>query len=155
MALTTIDIARVFAAAFRDDRNIRSWANTNFGKPFCIQVGADLRGMPDDTETPFLIILPSGMDSGAQAARNVHTLGIIPGILDEEFVDVDGVKEMRGLVRLSKELVPLLVSAMRDAVPGARLQEYELEFLYSEFPLLGAAIDVTVTESLPIGRRNT
>lgn len=153
MAMTTYDIARCFAGQFTTDRNIAAWAQEAFGKPFTVQIGADMRELPTEQDAPYIVILTGGFASGLQKAEVDHVLRVIPGIADGATESVNGVLEYRGLRRLAKELSPMLDSAMRAALPRAKLQEIETEFVLLEFPLLEAFIDVSVTDPQPIGRR--
>jgi hypothetical protein len=150
--LTTIRIAQLWGAAFAADKFLTDFAKRYFEKVFMIQVGADMRRPPDDADAPFLAIFPDAAQTGPQRAKNSHELGLVAGIVDEEWLDESGVKTMRGLVRLN-ELCPLLEKAMRNALPKARVQDIDLEYEILAYPLFLANYSITVEESLPVGGR--
>ncbi len=150
--LTPYDIARRWAVALEGNRLVNQWAVSNYGRPFAVQIGADLRRPPNEEGAPFIAIFPDGGQTGPQRQTFVSELGIVAGIADGEWTKEGGIKEMRGLKRLG-ELCPMLEAAMREALPKARLQEVNTEFEILQFPLCQALLSVTVEESLPIGRR--
>lgn len=151
-ALTPFAVTRLWANAFAENRLLKHWAESNYGKPFAIQIGADMRRPPNADDAPFLTLFPDAGQTVPQRAAVSSEIGIVAGVCNEEFVDMGGVLEMLGLARLN-ELCPLLESAMRDALPKARVQEISTEFEIMQYPLCMALLTVTVEESLPIGRR--
>jgi hypothetical protein len=158
MALTTMHIARRFMAAFAKNAVIKDWAQTNYGKPFSMFINADPRRKPTEQAAPYIIIFTDGYESGSQSLRRAHALGVMVGVKDDKIVpNPEGGPwlELRGLLRLSDELVPELETIMRSAVSGAKLQELSVEFADINFPLLQAIMNVTVEESLPVGGRNS
>ena len=150
--LTTVGIARAWANALQTDRTLRQWAQEHFGRPFTVSIGADMRRPPDESDAPFLSIFPDAVETAAERSRNRHSLGIVAGIVDDAWTEENGIREMRGLLRLD-DLWPLLRRVMDFALPGAKPQEPVVEYEILQFPLLMLLISVTVDESLPIGRR--
>jgi hypothetical protein len=154
MALTTLQIARRYMAAIVKDALLQTWVNTTFSRGFALHIGVDPRRRPTDMDAPFIAIFLDALESGNQKASNVHTLGTVVGIEDAEFVTRYQWQEMRGMVRLSDELMPDLEKCLRFAIPNATMQTFNVEYFDLNFPTLQANIEITVTESLPIGRRD-
>lgn len=150
--LTTVGIARAWANAFRTDRTLIHWGQEHYGRPFSVSIGADMRRPPEEGDAPFLALFPDAVETAAERSRNRHSLGIVAGIVDEEWTEESGIREMRGLLRLDG-LWPLLRRTMDLALPGAKPQEPAVEYELLQFPLVMLLISVTVDESLPIGRR--
>lgn len=151
-ALTTIDIARLWAAAFAADRHLKHWSEANYERPFMVQIGADMRRPPSAGNAPFITIFPDTTHTGPQRAEHSHELGIVAGILDEEWAEHEGITEMQALLRLN-ELCPMLEAAMRNSLMQARILEFTTEYEIVEFPLVMALLTITVEETLPVGRR--
>ena len=153
MSITTpFAIARCWAAAFAADRLLADWAQRNYGKPFAIQIGTDMRRPPDADDAPFIVIFPDASKTGPQRQSVTSNLGLVAGIADAEMPEENGVVTMRGLVRLN-ELCPLLEKVMRDALRRATPQEVDTEYDILQYPLCMALMTITVEESLPTGRR--
>lgn len=151
-ALTTVDIGRLWASAFAADRHLKHWSETNYERPFFVQIGADMRRPPNAGQAPFINIFPDTSHTGPQRAEHSHELGIVAGILDEAWIEQNGITEMQALVRLN-ELCPKLEAAMRGSLTQARVQEFTTEYEILEFPLVMALFTITVEETLPVGRR--
>lgn len=150
---TPYRIARLWALAFAADRPLIAWVNDNYGKPFHVQIGADMRRPPAEEDAPYIAIFPDAGTSGPQRQNRDCELGLVAGIADAEWLDDPaGFRELRALARLN-HLVPLLENAMRMALPDARLHEVETQYDILQYPLCQAVMTVTVQESLPIGRR--
>ena len=150
--LTTMRIAECWAQAFVQDRALIAWAEERYGKAFAVQIGMDMRRLPAEEDAPFLVLFPESFSGGPQNAVHTHVLGLVAGIAEKEWAKKNGIATMLGLGYLN-ELCPLLEKAMRMALPKARLQEVQLEYEISLYPLMEAVYTITVAESLPIGRR--
>lgn len=96
--LTTVGIARAWANAFRTDRTLIHWGQEHYGRPFSVSIGADMRRPPEEGDAPFLALFPDAVETAAERSRNRHSLGIVAGIVDEEWTEESGIREMRGLV---------------------------------------------------------
>jgi len=151
--LTTITIAQSYAQTFLDDANLQAWANKAFGKGMAVHIGVDFQRPPVEADAPWISIFPAAMRTGPQRGSIEHDLVLIVGISDNVITTTGSYSEMRGLKRLSCELLPKLQKCMDFALPKARLQEMEVEFEIGNHPLLEAIIFVTVIESRPTGLR--
>lgn len=150
---TPFAIANAWAYAFTQDEMLAAWAQRVFGRAFFVQIGADMRRLPDSENTPFLLLFPETSVTGPQRDTVEAEVGIVAGIEDGGLEpDENGITVMSGLVRLN-ELCPLLESAMRNALPKARLQGVSTEFVIMQYPLCEAFITVTVEHELPAGSR--
>lgn len=152
MALGIMDIARVYASALTADRLLAHWAQTHFCRPLMVQIGADMTRLPGVDNAPFIVLFADASHTGPQRAESSFDLGLAAGIVDDEWTERDGVREMRGLIRLG-ELAGLVEKTLRNALQRARMQEYDVEYEIMQFPLCMALASITVEESLPVGRR--
>lgn len=55
----------------------------------------------------FLALFPDAVETAAERSRNRHSLGIVAGIVDEEWTEESGIREMRGLLRLDGPVAPV------------------------------------------------
>lgn len=150
--LTTFHILRAWASALKNDRALQAWAQRHYQKPFAFWIGADMRRPPEEADAPFVALFPDQCQTGKARSANRHELGLVIGLADEAMDAVDGVQEMRGLLRLD-EAWPLIQAALDMALPDALPQEPTVEYELAEFPLLMLLVTVIVEQRLPIGGR--
>lgn len=150
--MTTLYILRAWAAALGKDRALTAWAQQHYQKPFALWIGADMRRPPEEADAPFIALFPDLCQTGKERTANRHELGLVIGVADEAMETVDGVQEMRGLLRLD-EVWPLIQAALDMALPDALPQEPTVEYELAEFPLVMLLVTVTVEQRLPIGGR--
>jgi hypothetical protein len=153
--LTTIEIARAWALHIAEDRTLKAWVQENFQRELTVNIGEDIRRLPEADDAPWVSIFPLVMRKSPQSAQIEHDLMIVAGVRNENFTNAAGpCREMDGIVQLSCTMVPLLEKCMAFAVPGVASLQTEVEFAIDLYPLLEAIITTTVTETRPVGGRN-
>lgn len=150
--LTTFHILRAWAAALKSDRALEAWAQQHFQKSFALWIGADMSRPPEEADAPFIALFPDQCQTGKERTANRHELGLVIGVADEVMTDVDGVQEMRGLLRLD-EAWPRVQAALDMALPDAVPQEPTVEYELAQYPLVMLLVTVIVEQRLPIGGR--
>lgn len=152
MSLTPMTIATAWASCFAHDSSLKAWSVQHFGKEFDISIGADMRRQPSEEDAPCMVIFPDAYHVGGQRKDVAHELGLLVGIADDTWISLHGVRTMRALVLLD-ELCPLIESGMRLALPKARVQDVEVAYEISTYPLVMALFTISVEQSLPVGMR--
>lgn len=150
-AYSTVGIARAWAQAVATSAGLKTWAQSMYAADWRISLGTDMRRPPSAADAPFCVIFPDTVSDQDRTA-NHHSLGLIIGIDDAEFVELDDVTEMRALARLD-ELWPALRAVLDQAIPGAMVTGYDVDYLIESFPLVMLSVTATVEQKKPMGSR--
>lgn len=150
-AYTTVGIARAWSQAVAASAGLKSWAQGMYAADWHVSLGTDMRRPPNASDAPFCVFFPDTVSDPDRTA-NHHSLGLIIGINDEEFIELGSVTEMRALARLD-ELWPSLRAVLDQAIPGAMVTGYDVDFLIESFPLVMLSVTATVEQRKPIGSR--
>lgn len=150
-AYTTVAIASIWAQALASSAPLKAWAQAAFARDWAVSVGTDMRHSPSANDAPFCVFFPDAVADPDRSA-NQHTIGLILGIADEEFVTVNGVTTMQALKSIDG-LWPSVRAVLDGAIPGAMVTGYEIDYLIHSFPLVMLSVTATVEQKKPIGSR--
>lgn len=148
---TTVQIARLWAQTINSSKHLAAWAQGHYSRAWTVSVGEDLRHPPNEADAPLMVIFPDVVSSPERSALH-HDIGIVVGIVDDAWETVNGVREMRGLLRLD-EIWRLLQPELEIALPGAIIPSNLVEYELGSYPLCMLLITLKVEQSLPVGMR--
>lgn len=150
-AYSTVGIARAWAQAVAASAALNAWAQEMYKKHWRIAIGTDMRRSPSGADAPFCVFFPDTLSAPDNTA-NQHSVGLIIGVDDSEFVAVNGIDEMRGLTRLDG-LWPSLRAVLDMAIPGAMVTGYDVDYIIQSYPLVMLSVTATVEQKKPVGSR--
>lgn len=138
ITLTTLEICRAWASGLAHNRTFQALAGV--GATWRVRIGADMLKPPTEKDAPFVVLFPDGRAETAEGG--VREIGVLVGIVDDGWIDTDGVAELAGLARLA-ELDAVLLEALRQAIPMP-VSGWTVEYDIINFPLLTLNCAATV-----------
>ena len=147
----TVELARSLAESIRTDAAFQKTAQATYGKTCLVEVGFDRRRVEWTNACPFCVVTAGSANYAGGFPSVEHTIGVVFGVNDKGFTS-----ELAGYEYLGEKAWPSALDAIIRAVemlPGLSIGEMSIEFNQESFPLLYLNAAITITESLPIGRR--
>ncbi len=148
--LTSYDIAREWAAAMAADAALRAAFVDAYGKAPDIRVGYEPDNMPGEKDAPVIMLDPEGWKEPTEPAT-LHRISISVGVFDDAWMDVDGVRVLRGLHLLDAVFVRRVLEIIEDAVPDVHPDGVQVDYDPALFPLLYVDAAITIELRRPMG----
>lgn len=151
--MTSYEIAASWATAIAADTVLDAWARATCGRPWNVRVGWEPDHRPGERETPLVMLDPERWEEPQGRDATAHVINVAVALTDEEWETLDGVRNLRGLRRLDREVLPRLLAVIDMAVPGVRRGATRIDYEPQFFPLLYLDAAITVEIGRPVGAR--
>jgi len=151
--MTSYEIASAWAEAIAADTTLTAWAVTTCGRTWDVRVGWQPDHLPAEDEAPLVVLDPERWSETAARDATTHTINVAVAVSDEAWETVNGVRNLRGLRRLDREVLPRLLAVVDMAVPGVRRGATRIDYDPQFFPLLYLDAAITVEIGRPVGSR--
>lgn len=130
LKLSTIKDKWVNALANCSD--IETFCQDNYGKSPTIFVGLNHKKAPPEEDYPLIILRPGAKKEGLSQDKNQYAISIGWGIINENIIENDEVKELEGIDECD-EFGQLIVEKLVEINPSYPLTEIDYEIEAVEF----------------------
>ena len=153
--MNAIDYAIVLARIAKASARTRALLTAAYNVGPTIEVGykQDMQDWQD--KAPLLSFVPNSTEDSAEEGAKNH-VWMFAVVNDEEIVEKDGVPVLRAY-RVLNELLDIARTEfpreMRGVAPTTFVEEMDVQFRQENYPLMWAAVDIGITENVPVGGR--
>jgi hypothetical protein len=153
--MNMVTLYQLLTVALADSNTVRGWAVQHYGTPAKIYEGYDVDNPPGESECPFVAIYPVSRATGQAQEYKRHSFMVECAVLDTE--GPQAVDHSPAIVRFNggsraMELLKLSETVLAGAAHGGILESVDAVFETIElFPLIVAAMTVTIRETITIG----
>lgn len=153
--IPAMQLCRAIAHALSNDALFNDVAQQHYGKGWNVLIGFDGQKTDWERMAPCAVIAP--WDSEGKGSARSYSISLTLAVVDDQKVDVEGVRLMHGLAVLDEEAWPAAWASLQDALPGleplAVLQEPSLAISQEHAPLLMYIAGLGIEVNLPVGDR--
>lgn len=150
--MTDYEIVETYAKALHENKILTNLLQEKFQKELTVFVEYNPRKFPTEAEAPFCYLFKNNSSNDLSKPHSEHEIGLILGISDSVEIKTEYGSKLSAFEFLSKELVPC-IEKIFYSTPHLIPQNIEREFLFEAFPLVFCALNITITQNTPIGKR--